>query len=1103
MSYKIPSHFTNEQKQAIELEGNNILVSAAAGCGKTTLMIERIIRKVLNDKINIDEIVVVTFTEAAAAELKQRLEIALNKNLSSNPSFIEHQLAILNDAYISTFHSLCLRLLEENGVMFNFDDKIKVADAIQIRNLKLKAFDILEQENIDKADYLQLREPYTTLTNTKNFFDLLNNTLDLCITKHNIKEFTDHALEFIIPKSIFDYDDFSKLQNEASLTSLSLIINLLEDGLGVDNSDETNELIESNIIFFKNIIELVNRQEYQMIHEKLNSHKLFSKPRVKKDASHAQIRNNFDMIKDEINKKLKPLYELTNDEYQYIIKTNNDNINILLKYVNYYAEILSNLKKETGILEFNDLEQETLKLLYDNGVESDVAVQLKEKFNEIMIDEYQDTNLIQERIVNALSNGKNIFMVGDLKQSIYRFRNATPQLFTNKYELYQNGEQGTLIDLTSNFRSKNEVLETANYIFKSTFSKNIGGIDYDKRNQLYFGNEALNNEHGSFKTKLFCNVITSDTKKELNLKKADEYKLSAKAIVNEIKALVADNRKYRDIAILFKQRKNAKILTDLLEQENIPYMIHDKGGFYASYEIKDLLNLLKALTSKDDDIALLGALRSYFFNLNEDDLLNISLCEGKSYYQKLKNSKYDDEFALLNDLINFTKRNLPLAIINYILDKTPYVDYIISHNNYEQFLMNINTFKKIINENVNYYNSLEYLINELDYNIASNYDTPRPATLSEKESVVNIMTIHKSKGLEFDFVFLFDEANIQFEKKQLNTDIKCYNKNLVLKFFDSKQRITAANPLNNLISFANKKEIVAEELRVLYVALTRARLQLYIFTNTSEDRISKMQTLLKNDVNWQIDEYTVLDIKKMLDPVLLSFIRHKDGLNLRDSMTINCEDDIYKYNSQLFEVCDYDYSLLNNEYNDAVKSNKYPIMHVDKIKTIVDTFEKVLPKQNAEKLDFTNIKTFDTYKQGNLVHKVFELLDFKSENIFKNLKELVQKYDIHKNNYEGIVAFIESDYFNIFKNSTIQKEYSFTDLSNSVITNGIIDLYVETDDTIYIVDYKSDNLSADDLIVKYSKQLNTYKSIINKNSSKPVVCLIYSLVNKEFLKINN
>ena len=1097
MSKKIA--LTPEQAKAVNYEGKNILVSAAAGCGKTTLMIQRIIRKIVENKVNIDELVVVTFTEAAAAELKQRLEIALNENLEQDPDFISQQISKLNDAYISTFHSLCLRLLKENGVIFKFDDAIKVADALQIKNLKLKAFKQLENENINNEDYIALRDAYSSLIDSSTFFELLNNTLDICITKGSIEGFLKNAEQPLVIKSIFDYDEYAKVQTEATLTSLNLIINLFENSLDEENTVEFNEKLTSEINFFNSLLHLVYNGDYQAIQEQLASYKIFDKPRVTKTNTFQVIRQNQPIVKDEIEKNLKKLYSLTNDEYVYIIKTNQNNVALLLKYVQKYQAILKKLKKETGILEYNDLEQEALDLLYDNNSESMIALQLKTKFNEIMIDEYQDTNIIQEKIVKALANGSNTFMVGDLKQAIYRFRNATPQLFVDKYELYQTEEMGIVIDLSYNFRSKNEVLDTTNFIFKSVFSKNVGGINYDQKNQLNFGNTELNEVAGDFKTRLFFNIIPTEEKSNVDQK----YYASAKAIVNEIKNLLNNGVKCNDITILFRQRNRSFLLTNILNQENIPYMIHDNSGFYTSYEIRDLINILKVLTNPDDDIALLSILRSYFCNLNEADLLELALLEGNSYYQKLNNSTYTDTLNLLNDLIYFAKDNTPLTIINYIYEKTDYLAYLQKHTNYEQILMNINTFKKIISEGLDYYNSLEYLINELDSSIASNFDTARPATLSEKEDVINIMTIHKSKGLEFKYVFFFDESDVKFDKGQNATNIRAYQTNLILPFFDLKQRIKAANPLNRLLDFVNKKEILAEELRVLYVALTRAQLQLNLFTNINESRLLELQSLMRNENDWLISESVMMNMKKIFDAITLSFMRHKSGLKLRESMPLNCYDEIYKYKDNLFEVNNYDYSLLNKDDN-LNSYHNYPIKQVAKALVEIKGNEKLTPsKHQTEMLDFSNIKEFDTFKQGTLVHKVFELLDFKSPTILEDLAYLVKEYNIYQKNYDGLKAFFNSDYFKIFRNSDVHKEYSFSLMNDGSITNGIIDLYIETVDEVYIVDYKSDNLSIEELKLNYQKQLLIYQDIVSKRTTKKSICLIYSLHNKDFIEIKS
>lgn len=1098
-SYQIPEYFTQEQATAVFNEGNNILVSAAAGCGKTTLMVERIIRKIIQDKVNINELIVVTFTEAAAAELKQRLELELTKKLVLNPedAFLQHQLAIINDSYIMTFHALCFRLLNENNAAFNFDNSLVIGDGMQIANLKQQAFHNLLSNHHLEDEFQILDSFYNNIIDNQGLFNIINQCLDICITKGSIKEFKA-SNQNKIPSSIFSFDGFNEILCEATSFYLKNISVILKQMQSFDLSSKNVTSIEESILLFEQINNAFLQQNYQVMHELLSSYKIFSKP--------AKADNHFKHLHDTLKKdnliKLQELYVLNNDETLAYITQNQKNVSSLLKYTEYYYNYLHDLKKKTGILEFNDLEQYLIELLYDGSSFSKTALTIQRNINEIMIDEYQDTNLIQEKIVNALANSQNTFMVGDLKQSIYRFRNATSKLFSDKYTNYKNDNNlGEVIDLSFNFRSKDEVLETTNYIFKSVFSYNIGGIDYDKNNQLYFKNEKLHEVVGDFKTKYFINTNADRVKKRNN------YQASVSMMITEIKKLIDTGIEYKQIAILFKNRSNINILKTGLEEAQIPFMLHTNTGFYSSYEIQDLINFLKFLVNPSDDVSLLGVLRSYFFNFSEQDLLELSLIKEKNYFLKLKNSKFLEAASLIQQIIIISKTKTPLELINDIYNLTNYTSYIEKHNNFEQFLINITTFKNIIQNNIDYYNSLSFIIDELDTNIARNFDESLPAILSSKQNVINLMTIHKSKGLEFDYVFLFDNSLINFSSE---AKINNLNKQLVIEYFDPVQKIKAVsplgnksfNPLTNLITFSNKKDIISEELRVLYVALTRAKYQLYIFDNLTMEQLELAAFKASLESEWLYSEAITLNFKRMLEPVLYSFLRHRNGLVLRDSTNMIVDDFVYSYYNNLFEV-----ELVNVELNDVKKqrssvTNKYPKELVIPKDIDVISIESTIPSLHTiEPLDFNKLTSFDSYQQGTNVHLVLETLDFNSKNIIDNLNNLCDNFDISISNREGLLAFIQSDFFNTIINNTYFKEYSFSYLDDNKLVNGIIDLYVETASIIYIIDYKSDNITINELINNYSEQLNTYSNIIKTSSNKTIVKLIYSIKHKQFIEV--
>ena len=1114
-NYQIDEKLTPEQKQAVLLDNTNVLVSAAAGCGKTFLLVERVLRKIMQDEIPLNKLIVVTFTDAAAQELKERIENELNNGLKNNSDdqFLKDQLSQLNDAYIMTFHALCLRLLKENKASFNYEDNLNPGSDLILDSLKKQAYNKLVNENRNNMEFESLKVYFEKIITNNNFYHALEHVRKIVLNNSSFDEFNKYHNNTYTYDSLMNHPNFKDVFKQYLNYNLNHILNLLMTSLYDQHNSESLKL--DLIITIENIelmIKMIKEDQYLNLKDAILDFSLFRKPTKNKDLNDDSvplIRVYHEDIKKIFEKKIKYFFE-NEASISIILKNNDENALKILKFSQEYENNLKQLKKQTGYIEFDDFEQDTLDLLYDNNEYSEVALRLKQHFNEILIDEYQDTNIIQEKIVQALSNGSNMFMVGDLKQSIYRFRKATPQLFVDKYERYKNVEDGVVIDLTGNFRSKKDVLEITNFIFKNIFSKNVGGIDYDEANQLKYTDitqQKLNDEYPNVtNTKLFFNIVDddlsllSDKEKEEAKKKNsldNQYRISAMNMINEIKKLHDNNVNYQEITILVSKRTRSNILIELLNQAQIPYMFHTNTGFFETYEIRDLINLLKVLLNPHDDIALLGCLHSFFFNLNEQDILNISLLDGYSYYDKLKNSNYHDVITLLNKMIVYSKTNHPIDIVNYIYQESNYLSYLSNIKTFEQSNINITNFKTLINDNFDYYNSLKYLIEDIKQGVNKSFDSVTPAVLSLKDDVINIMSIHKSKGLEFNYVFLFDDSRIK--KRDINKiRIDYYKNQLILPYFNSKLKISADNPLYNLKSYLEEKEVISEQLRLLYVALTRAKLQLYLFTNIKSKHLFKNLMSIQSDEDWLVDEQLLFNQTTLLDYVLIALLRHKDGLMLRKDNQINVSNHIFNYNDSIVSLASYTSDIDKIDFNNLKHIDDFKV--VKQKESIIQQLESITPSKHITlPLNFDEITGFDSYKQGSNVHLVLELLDF---NTLDNLDELCIKYEIIDTNKNGILSFTNSDFFKniIIKNKYI-KEYAFNYLKDNKLINGIIDLYVESENEIYIIDYKSDILYENELINSYTKQLQTYYDVIASISEKKISCLIYSLYNKSFIKL--
>jgi len=1113
--YQVPKHFNPQQKEAILLDGNNILVAAAAGCGKTTLLIERIIRKIINNHVDVNQIVVVTFTEAAAGELKERLEKALNDKIDKvddleTKSFLEKQLGILDDAYISTFHSLCLRLLKENQAEFDFSRPIQIGDNRVVSDIKAKAYQQLFNDCYLEEDFQKLDEYYNkSVVSQQKLQDILYSVNSLVKSKAGY-DAINHANKAHNVNQLNDIEPFASFYTENIGLLLTRIERYLRQMFEEDISDKfmanfkaAYEIVKINLKNIETNYDFFKLEPFGKIHNNKYDG-------VYPAALHTEI-------KDAIS-SFNNLIKIDKETLQMIIDDNYKNVGMVLKYAQKLDEYFLKEKKDTGYLEFDDLETLLIEKLYFNierGLRNDTAKAISEKFNEIMVDEYQDTSTVQEMITKAISKGNNTFMVGDIKQSIYAFRNATAALFASKYELYKKDpSQGTLIELTKNYRSTNNVLETTNFIFKNIFSSQVGGIDYDDTNKLNLGNEDLDKEHSEHKTDLILNTYVK-AEKEDRLNRKQEWYASAKTAIDIMQDLVSKNEaSYSDFTILTKNRNGWPTIENLLYKAGIQYMAHGTSGFFDTYEIRDLLNLLTFLCNRNDDVALLGVLHSLFFNLNEADLLEISTIEieledvPKTLYNKLKFSRFRDVYAKLEELLMQSYLLAPTDLIDYIFENTLYTQRIYSFNNFDNFLINILRIKKVIEESLEKFNTLEKVLFAIQDSLKSNKDDTSTAVISSEEDVVNLMTIHKSKGLEFKYVILLDQSEMRMDElKKENPQI--VGDQLILRHYNTDYKVeleSKSNPYKDALAFYNQVDTVSEELRILYVALTRAKLKLFIIRTLSIEELDKIVKSSNEGDDWLIPTPILLENKFLSNFAIAALSRHKDAQIIRQPHQTSNNFEILNYaaeHSNLFNLTINEGELLQEIEDTSTKKEAYPYQVVSPLDNEIKKTFQVKPSfHEQDMLNFDVLSKVDTFKQGLNAHYILETIDFEDPNYEAILLEYKIKSTIDSRLYDGLLAFFKDPFFNTIKDNSYHKEYAFLYNKDNKLIRGIIDLLVETDDTVYIIDYKSDQLTQNQLVSAYSEQLTNYAQVIAYTTSKPIKKKIYSIHNHCFIDVN-
>ena len=1015
--------WTKEQNDAIYKSGTNIIVSAGAGSGKTAVLSERVIDK-LKQGIHINELLILTFTKAAASEMKERIRKKIKKEN------LVQELDMIDAAYITTFDSFALSIVKKYHYLINVSKDVNIIEESVVKIKKEEFLDeIFEEKYRNDNDFKKLISDFCVKDDKEIRTQILNisDKLDMLIDKIDYLknyQFSD------INKDINSYLIYIKKQ----VLSLEDIITELSDYI---DSEYLNKLYES-------INPLLSSVTYDEI--KINSNlKLPPLPRGSLDETKK--------IKDKLNKKIKSINDLCSYE-------NIDNIkDTILKtkdYVKVIIDIILNLTKkinyykhQNDLYEFTDIALLAIKIVKENP---HIALELKNSFKEIMIDEYQDTNDLQEEFIKYISSN-NVYMVGDIKQSIYRFRNANPNIFKNKYDSYSKEIGGIKIDLNKNFRSRKEVLDDINLIFNLIMNDDIGGADYLKTHQMVFGNNAYINE-GATKQDYDLEILEYENNNNNFSKDEVECFLIANDIKNKIDnnyqvfdkdELVLRKARYSDFVILLDRSANFDLFKKIFEYHQIPLNILKEEKMNNDQDIYVLNNLIKfviKVNNKEYDsdfrYLFISIMRSFIYNEKDDVIFKYFL--NKNYYDS-------DLFKKAKEIsIDFS----PSYVINEILEKFSFYEKLITIGNIEASLIKIDQIIDMANNLTDY--DIILFSNHLDKMIRENYQMKYQIN-NDLGDAVKIMTIHKSKGLEYHICY-FANMYKSFNIRELNEKFLYSNKyGIVTPYFDEGIGNTI---YKTLIKEDYIKEEISEKIRLFYVALTRAKEKMIMVIPYSEINSFNKELVLKNDIKEQYRSF--LDIINSIKNRLEKYLIKVDVPNLTK-----------------------DYNL--------IKENNYDIFELEKlnVENIIVENEEIKESNFSKKIN--EVITKDKKKLlkfGTEFHELLENLDFNKEINLEN-----------KFYQEKISNFLKSDILKNYQDAKIFKEYEFMYIKDDIKYHGIIDLMLEYDDHIDIIDYKLKNI--DDK--KYVEQLNGYKSFIESKSNKKVNLYLYSIIDSKFLTI--
>lgn len=922
--------WTDEQRQAIDLRNCSILVSAAAGSGKTAVLVERILQKVTdeNNPVNIDSMVVVTFTKAAAGEMRERIRLALEKLAAANPenAHLQKQKTLIHNANITTIDSFCSMILRNHFEKIDLDPAFRVADNGETNLLQKEAVEDLLEEYYQKEENGELSgkfanfvECYASDKNDKVIEDYILKIYSFAMSYPYPEKWLDKCEEMYECEDLehFEKLDWVQLLKEDALNLANHAYNAAKTAYEIASMDGGPYMYIDTLTDYLYVSKaLCNCSDYSSAYDILTEFKPKALSRKKDKNVNEELRELAKKYRDEVKAALDELtkkYYYINPERvcqdMFLMK---ENAHVFVSLVKDFIRIYGAKKKEKDLLDFSDLEHFVLKILLDeNGEPTDVAKEYASHFDEIMIDEYQDSNFVQELLLSSISKrsdgAENVFMVGDAKQSIYRFRMARPEIFTDKYDSYSTTDgDRRRVDLFKNFRSRKEVLYSINYIFEHIMKKSLGGIEYNNEASLHPGLEFSAGQDEAY----YNTQIMLFEKKQLDKDIMSSHEFEARMIAMQIKNMVlSDNPfmvtdkssgklrecRFSDIAIL--TRSNAALASEcvkIFKKMDIPLFVPSKNGYFTTEEIDTMLNMLRVIDNPMQDIPIAATLKSPVYTFSDNDMAMISTeTEGCCFYEKLKNyvNQNDDEISLkINNFLDELEffRNqvniLPLhEFIWLILDKTGYGDYVMAMQNGQQKKANIDAFvqKAIDFEKTSYigiFQFVQYIEQIKKYNV----DEGEVSIINEQDNTVRLMTIHKSKGLEFPVVFVSGLGN-RFNRRDESASIVMHSDlGIGLDFADAVSREKRSTILKHLIGSRIHAETVAEELRVLYVALTRAKEKL-ILTGAVSDIISAVSKAAFSNRNEEIDSMTLINGTCYLDWILAS-------LNNHSSMKMLCND---------------------------------------------------------------------------------------------------------------------------------------------------------------------------------------------------------------------
>jgi ATP-dependent helicase/nuclease subunit A len=1172
--------WTKEQLKAIEIRGKNILVSAAAGSGKTAVLVERIKQLIIRDEVPLDRMLIVTFSNAAALEMREKIVNAISKALdelsensrsSRKASFLREQLNMIHRVNISTFHAFAIEVIRRYFYLTDIEPNFKICDEAQSTILQAEAMEQLFSELFESRsqDFLEFLSKFALTKNNDAVKEMIYETHRFIQSiPDSFTWLRKKADELSLSKEAFEQSAaFQEIRKEVR-RNLSLAEGCFLKAEELLETQGLSSLIPKcrlelevlktlrhgfeTIPFdeFRNMINQVEFQRYTASKEDKESYE-----EIKEIVT--SLRNQGkSLVKDLISQYFaRPL-----DAYIYDLNKTHSDALYLYFLVEEFDRIYKRKKWNKGLIDFNDIEHYALKILSNE----DIASEYRNKFEYIFIDEYQDSNIVQETLINRIKRDNNLFMVGDVKQSIYKFRLAEPEIFINKYEAYSEGscKYDIKLDLNKNFRSKGSIITAVNDIFSRIMNKDIAGLNYDAAAALYQGvpyDGELNYpvEFQIVDEKQIKDLYIDDEIKEM--KKAELEAHAAVQIIKESRGrMIFDVKKgeerpitNRDIVILLRSAKNnAEIYYEALMKEGIPAFIDSSEGYFDTIEIEVFLNLLRIIDNRKQDIPLLSVMRSPIFGFTIEEMIKIRIHDKEgAYHQAFQRYTEEGDDSDLREkcrdaqerIIKWKKQAplMPLEDFLWMLIReTGYHEFVGGIPGGSQRQLNLRALvdKAVFFQN-NQMKGLFSFINYIEAIKKRQVPMGQVRLVGENDDVIRIMTIHKSKGLEFPMVIiggLGKRFNMESDTYRLSLHKEI---GLGIRLVDKENYSYKKTLIQIAVDQKKRRESLAEELRILYVAFTRAMDKLVLLgtMNDIEKTLKDFSVRSENfagarsymDFFIPVIKYTKIEMKKFdrTDVVFqkVENIQQKiliQQLINEDKHDTECSD----LDKEIHRRLGYEYAhkgalllkskftvselsrLMNNQGTNietVALSRKVPSLDIPKFtkdrgKFSADEVGTILHRV-MEHIDFLQIKTIWDKLENKLITKtgVSDGISEKTEAIKNIIKDLVEREILTSEeasvvSVSKIISFFDSEIGRrACRSEKLYKEVEFnfmTEISGeNVIIQGAIDCYFKENGNYILLDYKSDSLfdTEDESEIKeltdiYRPQLELYKTALEK-----------------------